>query len=483
MDHQNRRGRRRVDDPYRRIPFLTGSALTGFVLEHGGQARIITSQGHSDLFFLSGVEPEQLRSGFNLRDTHLMIQAPDREWTAVKKVNVGYMGTGPRNATRALQSLGLDPDLVADIVGSNASDVRFAGGPDPIEPPVHPNVNPWVPLTAPELIGDTWVVRMDEVDLVSAGDLAADRNAVPPAHLTAGGGSHLDRWLDYLGRQPSEWCSGPRRARVYLSEAVAERDGFQQERSGMVVSSYQRPYTVIIEQGRAQLWIALRPSDEPGARFTPEIYDLLRLAGFYVDDLEARDNRAAFWRWLNRLGASTPEYVDLDDATPPGPLGVSTPSPSCPPGGGPDAGLDAPAPHRERDGDGCRRGARPLRIRCDLLLQCTDLHTYGQRGHFRGLAGCDRGAVSAARARAAPGPRVGVPPRRRPGPGMARRSPRPGVTLYQLLVESALDCVVSGCRLSVVEQVVVALLQAAVLVDPPVVAIVHSPRRVGDAGR
>lgn len=301
-----------VDDPYWRIPFLTGSALTDFVLEHGGQGRIIASHGHSDCFFLSGVEPEQLRSGFNLRDAHLMIQARDGEWAAAKNVNVGYEGTGPRNATRVLQSLGLDPDLVADIVGSNASDVHFAGGPDPTEPPVHTNASPWVPLAAPELIGDTWVIRMDEVDLVSGDDLAADRDAALPEHLTAAG-SHLYRWLKYLDSQPSEWCAGPRRARVYLDEEVAERDGFQQERSGMVVSSYQRPYTVIIEQGRAQLWIALPTSEEPGARFTPETYDVLRLAGFYVDDLEARDNRSAFWRWLNRLGETTPEYVDLDD--------------------------------------------------------------------------------------------------------------------------------------------------------------------------
>lgn len=302
-----------VDDPYWRIPFLTGSALTDFVLEHGGQARIIASYGHSDVFFLSGVDPEQLRSGFNLRDAHMMIQAQDEEWAAVANVNVGYEGTGSRNATRALQSLGLDPDLVAEIAYSNASDALFAGGPDPIELPVHSSARPVVPLAAPELVGDTWVVRMDEVDLVSGDDLAADRDAVLPAHLTAAG-SHLDRWLKYLDSQPSEWCSGPRRARVYLDEEVAERDGFQQERSGMVVSSYQRPYTVIIEQGRAQLWIALPTSDEAGARFTRETYDVLRLAGFYVDDLEARDNRSAFWRWLNRLGETTPEYVDLDDA-------------------------------------------------------------------------------------------------------------------------------------------------------------------------
>lgn len=44
---------------------------------------------------------------------------------------------------------------------------------------------------------------------------------------------------------------------------------------------------------------------------TPETYEVLRLAGFYVDGLEDRDNRSALWRWLSRLGEIKPPFVDL----------------------------------------------------------------------------------------------------------------------------------------------------------------------------
>lgn len=303
-----------VDDPHWRVPFLTGANLPTFVLEHGGLRRIISSFAHYDTFFLSDLDPEQLRSGNGLRQPHLMVQTLDGEWAAVVNVNVGYGGTGPDNAARALRPLGLDSDLVDNIVSFNASDVRFSGGPDPAGTPLHTTVCPVVPLAGPRLVGSTWVVRMNPVDLVAPDSPGADREsmALDGAHLIAGGGSHLQRWIEYLDNQPPGWCAGPRRARVYLDEEAAERAGFENEPSGMVASSYQRPYTVIIEQGRVQLWISLPTSTEPGVRFTPETYDALRLAGFYVDDLEARDNRARFWRWLSSLGETTPEHVDLE---------------------------------------------------------------------------------------------------------------------------------------------------------------------------
>ena len=303
-----------LGEPHGRVPFLAGGDLTTFVLTHGGLRRIIASHAEHDCFFLSGLDPQQLRSGDGLIQPRMMVQTLDGEWAAVANVDVGHGGTESENAVRALLPLGLDADLVADLVRFSASDVRFGGGSDPVEPPLHSRIHPAVPLRGPSFVRGAWVVRLAPVDLLEEGPMGADHQTVAlhsDLWTHGGGGSHLQRWIEYLDSQVGEWCEGSRRARFYFDEAVAEAHGFQSDPSASSALVRQRPYTAVIEQGRMQLWIALPVSTDPAERFVSEVHEVLRLMGFF-DDLEALDNRSAFWTWLSRLGEfASPGYVDL----------------------------------------------------------------------------------------------------------------------------------------------------------------------------
>lgn len=302
-----------LEDPRGRVPLLAGGDLTAFVFARGGLRRIVASHAAHDCFFLSGLDPKHLSSRSHLIQSHMLVQALNGEWASVSNVDVGHSGTEPDNATRALLSLGLDADLVADVVGSKASDVSFEGGPDPAEAPLHSNACPAVPLRGPRLVGSAWVVQLSPVDLVEEeGVPGGGRRSVAPGGLVLSGGSHLQRWVEYLDGQEVGWCAGPRRARFYFDEGVAESHGFQGDPSEAGALVRRRPCAVVIEQGRLQLWVALPVSTDPGVRFVPEVYDVLRLAGFFADDPEARGSRSAFWRWVSRLGESAPEYVDLE---------------------------------------------------------------------------------------------------------------------------------------------------------------------------
>lgn len=304
-----------IDDPLQRIAFLNTHDLVTFLLDHGGLARIVASFADDDCFFLSGVSPDQMIGGSlgRMRRAHMMVQTMDDQWAAVDNVTVGYSGTGPTNALGVLEKIGLDEDLARRIAYQRVSDVRFAGGPDPIEEPFHTKQWPHVHLSAPEAIGDAWAVKMNPSSLVRVDEDAPERDTPSGFYPTTATGSHLERWLDFLDQHlehPGQWCGGVRQARVYLDEYQALQDGFSDD-----ITHYSNrlpsTYTVVIEQGSLQLWLALPTSNDPGTRFTPETYEVLRLAGFYVDGLEDRDNRSAFWRWLSRLGEIKPPFVDL----------------------------------------------------------------------------------------------------------------------------------------------------------------------------
>lgn len=303
-----------VDDPLQRIPLLRALELATFLLDHGGLTRIVASFSDNDCFFLSEVHPDALRTNSAMRRPNMMVQAVDGEWAEVDNVNVGYGGTGPTNALQVLEKIGLDEPLARDIAFHRVSDVHFDGGPDPSQTPFHTHEWPLVSLSTPRPVGDIWVIPMGPDDLVDTDARSLERDTHGGFYARSAEGSHLERWLTVLDQPPhsSAWSTAPRRARVYLDHEMASSDGFSDDVAGLPHSGYlPSTYTIIIEQGWLQLWLSLPTSNDPGTRFTPETYEVLRLAGFYVDDLEERDNRSAFWRWLSRLGETKPPFVDL----------------------------------------------------------------------------------------------------------------------------------------------------------------------------
>lgn len=262
----------------------------------------------NDTLYMAGLDPAQLlREGSLLRGS-MLIQAGDGEWAAVSHVTVGYGGTGPSNAHRTLAGLGIDEALARRIAYSRVSDVAFDGGPAAVGTPLHTNDWPHVGLSAPRPHGERWVVSFGLDGLLEEGH--------DPEYDTLGGiypkaspTPHLEHWLAWLDDAP-QWAAGSRRARVYLSPQSAIADGFTAD----ALAPWDRDRTVfavILQQGPLQLWLSLPDSTDPTIQFAPETYEVLRRAGFYVDDREAQDSRNAFWRWLGNLGKTRPPFVDL----------------------------------------------------------------------------------------------------------------------------------------------------------------------------
>lgn len=309
-----------IEDPMHRLPRLQSHEVGDFLSEHGGMSRLISSFDDGDLLYMSGVDPTQLLQGEHLWAAHMMVQAGDEQWAVVDDVQVGYGGTGPNNALRLLDGLGLEHELSRAIAYHRVSDVRFDGSLAPAGEPLHSVVWPHVPLAAPILRHDHWVVPVD-TDGITWGERPDPERPEP---RTPGGSfstgdhvAHLFRWLDFLSNpEAPAWVRGPRRARAYLDPYAAEAAGLTADALGAQGEwdgSRFDVFPVVIEQGTLQLWLHTPESTDPTQRFAPEVYTVLRAAGFYVDDLAASDNRHAFWRWVTSLGSTRPAYVDLDD--------------------------------------------------------------------------------------------------------------------------------------------------------------------------
>ena len=313
-----------IDDPLRKIPVLRGEALQTYVRQNGGPRRIIASFADSDTMWMAKIEPEAFldlddRYGGLLNVPHMLVHTREGTWVAVDNVNVGYGGTGSSNALRELQGLGLDPDMAKQVAYSRVSDVDLE---DP-DNGLFTNRWPHVPLGEPSPVGDFFVVVVPVEDPSARARRLGIRNVAGPRdfeqthngfYATWPSEPPLARWISALDDPAApEWLSGPRRARVFLDREVARAAGFAQlTLQPWQLGSYGT-YPVVIEQGRLQLWLDIPTSNDPTMLFTPEIYAALDQAGFYTDDLRARDDQSSFWRWLRSLGAVRPDFVDLDD--------------------------------------------------------------------------------------------------------------------------------------------------------------------------
>ena len=142
-----------IEDPLSRIPFLKSGALTDFLAEHGGLARVIASSAAAqDTLFMSRLDPAQLSRDGWLASGDVLIQAADQQWAALDNVRVGYNGTRPDNTIRALVGVGIDPELAASIAHNRVSDVRFGADLSLAAPPRGDDL-PHLALGSPRRVG------------------------------------------------------------------------------------------------------------------------------------------------------------------------------------------------------------------------------------------------------------------------------------------------------------------------------------------
>lgn len=156
-----------------------------------------------------------------MRIPNLMLNLETSGWIGVDNATVGYGGTGPSNARRALVSVGIDDELADEIAFYNrVSHVLFNdhGNPDYIQ---RGSQWPRFGLSTPEAFGDD--LDRFRIKLLIATDLGgcdgddsvlADTNPdptgfypSPPDSLTI-----RERWLRYLDSPPA-WLAPPEQPR------------------------------------------------------------------------------------------------------------------------------------------------------------------------------------------------------------------------------------------------------------------------------
>lgn len=314
-----------VPDPLGRVPFLKGAELQAYVNARGGPQRVVASFAQSDTMYMAGISPASLLDpgfGVGIREASMLILTKDGGWVGVENVTVGYGGTGPSNAVRELNGLGLAPDLVNLIAYSRVTDVDL----DQPEQALHTHQWPRIPMGTPWPVNDFFVsvVHVEDPAWRRSGPFGLPRWDPRPLtdnledqtshgfYATPSSEPLLTSWLAALDSPTKpDWMTGPRRARVYLDRQLAQDHGFT--RTTLQPRSHEYGvYPVIIEQGQLQLWLSIPTSNDPTVLFTPEIYSALDQSGFYTEDLQAKDSQGAFWRWIRSFGTQRPRLVDLD---------------------------------------------------------------------------------------------------------------------------------------------------------------------------
>ena len=307
---------------------VLGSSELVTAVERGGPiVEMVASFAEADVLFLSGepfarfVDPNY---GGGMRIPNLMLRLEDAGWVGVDNVTVGYGGTGPSNAYRALLSIGIDDELAHEVAFYNrVSHVRLDE---------HGNAEfvqegrqwPRIGLPAPEPLGDgahRFCVRMrvgggTTYSAAPAEDGDPTLNgfyASPPDELTL-----RQRWLKYLD-DPPVWLSGPesRRGTLFTSPEAAAAAGFSdqgaEQSSAFLIRSGHSEYQLIIEQGVLQLWFSAYTSTDPSVWVAPEFHDVLLDAGLLPKDVVEADEASTLRKLLSRHRNRRPASISLGE--------------------------------------------------------------------------------------------------------------------------------------------------------------------------
>lgn len=319
------------------LPVLSGAELVQAVQRGGPITEIVASFDDSDTMFLSRepfarfVNPKW---GHGMRIPNLMVRLEETGWIGVDNATVGYGGTGPGNARRALSSVGIDDDLAADIAFHNrVSHVVFdgAGNPEFRERGLQ---WPRIGLTTPEAFGDSldrFRVKLlltdsrdsrgdtsePELSPASDDDFNDGFHPSPPDDLTV-----WQRWLSYLDNPPA-WLAPPtkRRGTLFTSLQAAGDAGFSDESRAeretalrgpvFIIDTEDSTYPLIIEQGPVQLWISAYTSTDPTVWVPPEFHDVLRDAGLLPEDAIAADEASTLRKLVSRHRNRRPSSIPL----------------------------------------------------------------------------------------------------------------------------------------------------------------------------
>lgn len=276
-----------------RVPVLMPAVAGQFVTDTARRITyIVTGAGLLDAFLASGLDPERMPvDGHRLLPPRMLWRLDDGHWVGVEDVQFGYGGTGPSNTVRALTAAGVDEALALDVAGHGWAEVDLVEQTEQLGPRSMTGRFPHAFLEQPGC-GRAYVHTI-------TGDL----------------GGEFEAWVDFLDRPAAQlprWLRGERTARVFLEPQAATSQGFTMRAVRSTGSISPKPATVVIEQGRFQLWLRTF-TPEPPRRLSDETYDSLAKADLYPNDLAQLDSRSRFQGYLDRMLGREPVRPDWFD--------------------------------------------------------------------------------------------------------------------------------------------------------------------------
>ncbi|MEU7222319.1 hypothetical protein [Streptomyces chrestomyceticus] len=236
----------------------------------GDIARVVVSLYPGNILLESGLDPAAFADGMDIDVPHMLIQGADGAAIGVEDCLAGYGGTGPSNTVRLLKELGFPVEIAREVY-----DYRFV-----------------------ELAPDRVLRCADSVHEIGGGlQLSADgrhfiarvysqRTYLPEGDVTAA--DAVAAWRSEVMDAPERypWAAGERRARVYLDRDAAAPLNEEDRTTNR--------YSVVIEQGRLQLWVSAYFPFRFADLLSTEQLQVLDAAGLRPAEIEPRT-------WLDRF--------------------------------------------------------------------------------------------------------------------------------------------------------------------------------------
>lgn len=304
------------------IPILDNNLAGQYVLDRGTRiVRSISSFEPGDVLSRSNLDPRHFRTEDrkHLSVPTMLWLLESGEWIGVGSVNVGYGGTGPRQAESALVTAGIESGLASRIASWRFCDAVDINSPDTWEESTR-----WAlePRSIPELLEDRIIVHVGEkLSLLTDYHQGFTRESTSTNKSDGSpseeGVSEFEAWINFLdGPDVPDWARGPRVARVFLTEMEAQTQGFILKANDWGISrgSWSSP-VVVIEQGFVQIWGHFYRPQNRTQILPSEAYDVLAAAGVYPEELAERDRRPEnpLGRFFSDLfGASKPLPPSID---------------------------------------------------------------------------------------------------------------------------------------------------------------------------
>ncbi|MFJ8166521.1 hypothetical protein ACIRBY_37155 [Streptomyces sp. NPDC096136] len=248
------------------IPVLGAEEARAYVESGalGDLTRVQVAFNPADIVLESGLDPSVFPDLGDHDAPNMLIHGADGAVIGVEECLSGYGGTGPSNTVRLLKELDFPEDIRREVYPHRYIELTRSGVIRASEESLH-RVGGGLALS-PD--GGHFVVRVREDMPRAVADWTAEVMAEPAKY---------------------PWAAGPRRARVYLDRAAA--------------APLQEPYrvwrgnhtfTVVIEQGRLQLWVAAYPPFRFNDILSREQLLVLDAADLRPADVEPRT-------WLDRF--------------------------------------------------------------------------------------------------------------------------------------------------------------------------------------